>query len=659
MTYVIVLIIILVIIALVILLCAPGRRSRPKGDRPGAEAAVPGVEPPRAAGEEVSARSVPHAEPSTAGKEKHPAPGLAETADEEELELSFETTDNRPGAGAEGSAASAAGISIDEEELDLSLEDIDEMPIADDGFVPVGMAGSVAGGRPAGSAADVEEVGGEEEIPFILEEQEGGRGKAGGEIAPALEGVAGESVGVAEETPESLAERLDLFFGGGEDAGPEAQEPDRTGEEPPDEYPAAAVGLTLEGYEAELRILENKLRGTLNAALESGKTAGLGLLERKLTAVCGRLSDIRDSFRQRQQLVADLEEALGAAAAFLPGFPADDVRRHLQAGNVEAARLLLDNAAAQLEDTARQGARISYLGGCLAEEQTDYGAALALYGRACAADEAHPGYLYAAGRMARILGREEEAGMLLDRLLENAGQPQDVAVRALGQHELARLYAGANEKDKAENLLLSAITAMEGHGGGNGTELGAMLHDLAVLYESSGRYDEAEPLYRRALDVIENRMGGSCPDLAAIQYRLAGLYEEMELEEKAPPLYEKALEIKMEVLGWAHPDVGTILNHLANLRRQQGRFAEAEPMFLRSLAILEKALGPGHPNLAVVLNNLAELYSDMGDGEKAEQFQERAFALFQLPGDGEDFVEMEKEHILDPDEEKIQTIAGG
>jgi len=60
----------------------------------------------------------------------------------------------------------------------------------------------------------------------------------------------------------------------------------------------------------------------------------------------------------------------------------------------------------------------------------------------------------------------------------------------------------------------------------------------------------------------------------------------------------------------------------------------------------------------VVLNNLAELYSEMGQEEKAEHFQERAFALFELPGGGGDFVEMEKDHEIDVDDEKNQTIAG-
>jgi len=32
----------------------------------------------------------------------------------------------------------------------------------------------------------------------------------------------------------------------------------------------------------------------------------------------------------------------------------------------------------------------------------------------------------------------------------------------------------------------------------------------------------------------------------------------------------------------------------------------------------------------------------MGNEEKAQQYQERAFALFELPGAGGDFVEMEK-----------------
>ena len=90
--------------------------------------------------------------------------------------------------------------------------------------------------------------------------------------------------------------------------------------------------------------------------------------------------------------------------------------------------------------------------------------------------------------------------------------------------------------------------------------------------------------------------------------------------------------------------------------RRQGRHEEAEPLFLRSLDISEKELGPEHPNLTIVLNNLAELYSAMGREDEAAKFQERAFSLFELPGAGGDFVEIEKDEVFDIEDDKDQSV---
>lgn len=617
MTYVIVLIVILVIIALIILLYSPGKDAAAKIDRGKAGEAESG-------GGEVAA------------------------AEEEELELSFEAAENRPGSGAGGDqAAMQAGDAV-EEELDLSLEEIEKIAAVGE---------DLAQADPEREEEEQPVRSGEEEIPFILE-GEGLPEKTGDDIVPALDGVADETVRVTDETPEALEERLDLFFGSDEEPPLEEEEVPTAEEVPAREYLESGGGLSLGGYEAELRELKNNLRRELGKAIVNRETLNQGLLEKKLAAVCGMLSNLQGSLEQRKKLFADIEDVLADLQESLPGFQVQSLRSHLQEGDVEVVRALLQDAVAKLDDTSLLGARILYLHGRLAESQADYASAFALYRHAGVVDGGNSSCLYGAGRLALILGREEDARILLEKLLDAKEERRDVIIEALARHELAKIHTADDDKEKAENLLQTALAAMEERLGADEPQLASLLHDLAALYEGSGRYEEAEPLYRRALALMENGSGESLPDLAPTCYRLAGLYEEMEQEEKSAPLYEKALEIQMGVLGQDHPDVGTILNHLANLLRRQGRHEQAEPMFIRSLDILEKALGPDHPNLAVVLNNLAELYGAMGNDEKAEQYQERAFALLQLPGSGDDFVEMEKDYDLDLDKEKDRTIAG-
>lgn len=526
---------------------------------------------------------------------------------------------------------------------------------------------------PLMPAGEMPPAGGElEEIPFIDEEEPGLPRHGESEVAPALAGF-GEANGSAHlETPEDLTQRLDFFFGSDEDAGegpvaegsaglegeavliePSAEEVE-TGKPPvevPEEAPAA---LTPEEYEHGLRRLEERLRQELERAIGARETGKLALLESRLTAVCSKLVDPAGSLVQHNRLLEEMERLLTGISEELPGFQAATVRRHLYSGDVEVVRALLTEAALQAPEASPLAARTRFWCGRLAEEQAEFAAAGELYQQACVGDERDPEFLYAAGRMARILGNNEEARQRLEEVLAAGG---DSDVQDLARYELARVFIRSEEKDKAQPLLQQALAGLEQRLGASHPSLGPVLHELAVLHESFGQYEQAAPLYQRALAVSEQGLGPEHPQLAATLSKLAGLYEEMEEEEQAEPLYERALAIKMRMLGASHPDIGILLNSLANLLKQRGEFGKAEPMFLRSLETAEKALGADHPNLTVILNNLAELYEEMGNEEKAQQYQERAFALFELPGAGGDFVEMEKEQIEVDDKDK--TITGG
>lgn len=573
---------------------------------------------------------------------------IAPVTPELQPDLSAEALAGEAGAREEEIAAGiineipAAAIAEAEPELELTLE----MPFA--GAAPV------------------------EEIPFIVEEEPGLPRLAESEVAPALAGF-GEDSGLAQvETPEDLAQRLDLFFGGDKDAGEglvaeesAGQEAEALPAEPADEgaaeekppgeaYEEAPVALSREEYETDLRRLEEQLRQELASAIGARETGRLGLLESRLTAVCGRLVDPAGSLVQHNQLLGEVERLLTEVSEALPGFQAATVRRYLQSGDVEVAMALLKGAAQRVPEASPLAARTRYLCGRLAEEQAEFAAAGELYQQACVGQERNPEFLNAAGRMARILGNDEEARQLLAEVLA-AGGDSDAQDKA--RYELARIYLQTEQTDKAEPLLQQALTGLEQRLGANHPALGPVLHELAALRENSGQYDQAAPLYERALAVSEQGLGPEHPQLAAILSKLAGLYEEMEREDLAEPLYERALAIRKQVLGSSHPDIGILLNSLANLLKQRGEYGKAEPMFLSSLEIAEKALGADHPNLTVILNNLAELYEEMGNAEKAQQYQERAFALFELPGAGGDFVEMEKEEV-EVDDHKDKTITG-
>jgi tetratricopeptide (TPR) repeat protein len=438
MTYVIVFIVILVIIALIILLYSPGKDAASKIER----------------GKTGEAES---------------GGGQVAAAEEEELELSFEAAENRPGAGpGSNQALMQAGDAV-EEELDLSIEEIEKIAAVGEGLVQ----------------ADVEKEeeerpirAGEEEIPFILEEEVLPR-KTGDDIVPALDGVVDETVRVTDETPEALEERLDLFFGVDEEAPLEEEKTPVTEEVPERGYPEGGGGLTLGGYKAELLELKNNLRRELSAAIEGRETLRQGLLERKLTAVCGMLSDMQGSLGQRKKLLADIEDVLAELQESLPGFQVESLRSHLGEGDVEVVGALLQEAVSQLDDPSRLGARIRYLHGRLAESRADYASAFALYRHAGVVDEENPSYLYDAGRLALILGREEDARILLEKLLDAKERLREGIIEALARHELAKIHVAADDKEKAAHLLQTALAGMEERLGTDDPQLASLLHDLA------------------------------------------------------------------------------------------------------------------------------------------------------------------------------------
>lgn len=639
MTYLIALILILLIVVLFVLFYSPGKAPR----RRRAAAPTTAKLPPGRIEEPLAG--------AAGAVEQELAPGdITEIPESAVVEHEPELT-----------------LEITEEELELNLE---EPALAHEEELTLEVPESEA--PAAVTEASFMPVTPAEEIPYILEGEPGPPAET--EVAPALSGFA-EDTGLGHvETPEDLAERLDFFFGSDEDAGEGPMEGGAAGEEaapagPPEEaativegeeIPPAAeapeeepAAVTLEEYEAGLHRLEEQLRLELDGAIAARETGKLGLLESRLASVCGRLTDPAGSLAQYQQLLDEHEPLLTEISDMLPGFQAATVRRHLRGGDVEVARALLAEATLQAPEASPLAGRIRFLCGRLAEVQEDYAAAGDLYQQAWATNESNPEFLYAAGRMARILGNDEEARLRLEALLA-AG---DSAVQDQARIELARVYLRAEEKDRAQPLLEQALAGLELRLGAGHPGLGPVLHELAALHESSGQYEQAEPLYQQALAVSEQGLGPDHPLLAATLGKLAGLYEEMEQGDQAEPLYERALAIRKRVLGASHPDIGILLNHLANLRKQRGDYAQAEPMFLSALEIAEKALGSDHPNLTVILNNLAELYEEMGNEEKAQQYQERAFALFELPGAGGDFVEMEKDEVA-IDDEKNKTITG-
>lgn len=583
------------------------------------------------------------------------------------------------------------------EEIDQTAE-----PVEEEEFVELSLDSeeAVAAEGGVGEEEFVEiSLAMEEDSAEPVEEIEKVAEQAGEDIdvAPALADSLEESEITVEAAPEELTEKLDYYFGGDEEtpssveeAVAEIEEPgaedeavefqapggEKVFEEPvfepemPAEAPAeeilepeVPVRLTRDNYEAELHSIESGLRQMLRNAIDNKETEKRAVLEYKLQAVCEKLASVGDNFTRQEQLIETAGKLLDevqneSLRRDLPGFDIEEAAKQLQLGNYAEVESTLGEASLQLDHESELAARVYYICGQLAEERLDYESALEDYRNAAAAEGENENYLLAAGLIASIMANDKDAQFWLEKVVrQGLEKNEQTFVQSTAQHALALVCVRAGQKEKAAALFKRALEIREKILGREHPDLGPLMHDYAALFESNGMYEQAEGLYTAGLEVMEKRFGGSHPKLGSTLNRLAGLYEELELGEKSRPLYERALAIKEQVLGKDHHDVGSILNNLAELLRRQGKPEQAEPMFKRSLEIAENELGKDHPNLAVVLNNLAELYSQMGREEEASHCQERAFSLFELPGIGGDFVEMEKDDV-DIDDDKNTTIAG-
>ncbi len=243
------------------------------------------------------------------------------------------------------------------------------------------------------------------------------------------------------------------------------------------------------------------------------------------------------------------------------------------------------------------------------------------------AEAAH--LLRKAGTYLRERGQYERAEPLLIRALsiqeQHLGASHLATVASL--NNLADLYWLRGRYEQAEPLFLRALSIREQHLGAEHPDTAKSLNNLALLYTEQGKYEQAEPLYLRALAIKEQHLGTEHPTTAKNLNNLGELYRLQGKYEQAEPLYLRALSIREQHLGASHPDTAKSLNNLALLYWQQGKYEQAEPLYLRALAIKEQHLGAEHPATATGLNNLALLYTEQGKYEQAEPLYLRALAI--------------------------------
>ncbi len=144
-----------------------------------------------------------------------------------------------------------------------------------------------------------------------------------------------------------------------------------------------------------------------------------------------------------------------------------------------------------------------------------------------------PRTIFDLAQVYRAEGKHSDALLLYERAMQtysNLYGPESPELRQtllaadsgqVGQskNDLGELYAGTGAFDKAEPLLLEALTIRRK--AGETAEVAQSLQALGTLYGRTGRAQQAEQAFREAVSVFGKTVGGEHPDYANALENLA------------------------------------------------------------------------------------------------------------------------------------------
>ncbi|MDP3668438.1 MAG: tetratricopeptide repeat protein [Telluria sp.] len=194
---------------------------------------------------------------------------------------------------------------------------------------------------------------------------------------------------------------------------------------------------------------------------------------------------------------------------------------------------------------------------------------------------------------------------------------------------LGSVYASRGNYDKAEQVFLRALAALEKKVGSEHPDLVPTLTELGNANFSAMRYARAEPYYRRALAVMEKTKGPEHLGVAEVLDSLSDLYRAQQRPVLAEQVVLRAMAIREKQLGPDDFAVGDTIDTLALVYVEQDRFELAEQQYMRALSIIEKARGPTHSDTAIRLGHLAMLYYKTGKYAESERLYQRVLAIFE------------------------------
>jgi tetratricopeptide (TPR) repeat protein len=133
------------------------------------------------------------------------------------------------------------------------------------------------------------------------------------------------------------------------------------------------------------------------------------------------------------------------------------------------------------------------------------------------------------------------------------------------------------------------------------------MRSLGDLYRKQDKLDKADEMLLRALTGCENELGSEHDLTLAVAYSLSLLYRILDKPGEAEKMCQRALKGYENIPAKDETTYSSMLaamNTLGLIRSEQGREADAEKLYLSALELYEQFLGPEDPATLNTVNKL-------------------------------------------------------
>jgi serine/threonine-protein kinase len=215
---------------------------------------------------------------------------------------------------------------------------------------------------------------------------------------------------------------------------------------------------------------------------------------------------------------------------------------------------------------------------------------------------------------------------LLDRGVREAESlDAEPDLQAELNYTLGGLYRKLGRLDRAEPLLVSALTATRSLFGPEDPETIRPQLGLALLRVDQSRTDEAKQLVGDALNLAKQRYAPDSLEVASCTAAMGRVLATEGRYEEALTLLEQAVGI-LSKAPWS-VELSEALGDLANTHYYLGRVEASEAVNRQALMVDRQLFGERHPNVAVDLYNLGNIELDHADYSAGEQLFRQALAI--------------------------------